>query len=109
MPMTLEGIVERGPEDTLDIAQRHAILRAPRTGQARLNRTQIELEQLVELRVRRLIGAEESLLLAVLLDQLDLRFVAARQAQIGQRLVIDREQACLLYTSDAADDLTRVD
>ena len=38
------------------------------------------------------VGSEQPLLLGVALDQVDLGFVAARQAQVAQRLVVDREQ-----------------
>ena len=53
----------------LGVGQRHPILRTPRTCEARLDAAEIEFERIGEDGLRRSIGAEQALLLAVRLDQ----------------------------------------
>ena len=62
---------------------------AARPGSAR--RRQVELERLVEVRARRRL-APEALLVGVGLDQRDLLGRPAGQAQVGEGLVVDREE-----------------
>ena len=81
------------PEGGLHLAQRHPVLGALRPGQARLDLGEIEAERVAEDGIGRGVGAEEVLLLAVALDQLHLGGRAAGPAQIGQRLVVHREEA----------------
>src|SRR5258705_217431 len=65
----LHGRAERGAEGLLHLRERHAVLRTLRSRQARLDRGEIELERVAELRIRGLGAAEQPLLLAVALDQ----------------------------------------
>ena len=72
-------------------AERDAVLRAARTGQRRLDGREVELEQRVELGpVAGL--APQALGLRVALDEVDPLGRAAGQPQVGERLVVDREQ-----------------
>ena len=74
------------------LPQRDAVLRPPRPGQLGSTVARSSSSVSVKLGLRRRVGAEQPLLLAVALDQVDLPPVAARQPQIAQRLVVDREQ-----------------
>ena len=87
------GRRQAGAERLLHARQGHPILRALGAGQRRLDRAQIQLQQLAELRFRRFRAAEQSLLLAVRLHQRHRGRVAAGQPQIAQRLVVDRKEA----------------
>ncbi len=96
-PRSLGGSLQRPAERPLHVAQRHAVLRPLRAGQARLDRGQVELQHLGVVRLRR-VGrrgqrAEQVLLLRVAFDQFDLGVGAAGFAEIGQRLLVDGEEA----------------
>ncbi len=80
-------------EDVAHIAERDAVLRPPRAGEAWLDRAQVQLQQLVEIGIRRVVRAEEPLLLAVSLDELDQVVIATREPQVGQRLLVHREES----------------
>ena len=70
--------------------QRHPVLRALRAGERRLDGRQVELEGLgVAGLAARVVP--EALLLGVRLDERDLLLGAAGEAQVGERLVVDRE------------------
>ncbi len=73
------------------LAQRDPVLRTARTREARLDRAEVELERLGIGRVRGALVVPEALLAGVGLDQLDLLLGAAREAQVAQRLGVDRE------------------
>ena len=83
---------ERVEERLLRLAERHAVLRTARPGERRLDRREVELD---DLRVgRRLVRVvPERVLLAVRLDERDPLGRAARQAQVAKRLGVDREEA----------------
>src|ERR671932_2936235 len=91
--LLVEGRLERGPEGLFHGAQRHTVLGTARPGQARLDGRQVKLEQGVEDWIGRLVRAEESLLLAVRLDQLDKLIWAASTTQVVERFVIHGEEA----------------
>ena len=84
---------QRREERLLRVAQRHAVLGAPRPGEARLDRGEVELDDLGVrgLAVGRVVP--EEVLLAVRLDEGDLLLVAPRQPQVRERLLVDREEA----------------
>ena len=87
----LQPVGEVGPEVVAQQVERHAVLRPARAGHRRHDRREVQLEQLVEGRaVARL--APQALRLRVALDQLDPLRRAAGQAQVGERLVVDREE-----------------
>ena len=73
--------------------RQHAILRALGAGDAGLDGGEIELEGLGVLGFGRAGGVEEALLLVVGLDERDLLFAAAGEAEIAQRFRIDGEDA----------------
>ena len=75
------------------ILQQHAILRALGPGHTGLDCAKIEFERLRVFGFRRAGRVEESLLLVIGLDQRDLFFAAAGEAQVAQRLGVDREDA----------------
>ena len=83
--------VERAGERRLGLRKRHAILRAARAREARLDRAEIELHRLAVGRIRRVGGPEQALRFRVGLDQRDLLRVAAGEAQVIERHVVDRE------------------
>ena len=83
--------LQRDAERRLHVAQRHAILRSPRTGKVRLDGRQIEFERVGELRIRRCVGAEKILRLRVRFDQRDVFGGAAREAHVLERAIVDRE------------------
>ena len=78
-------------KSALRLLERHAILRPPRSGQARLDRPEIELDRFGVLRIGLAGAAEEPLRLRVRLDQLDARRLAAGEAQVVERHRVDRE------------------
>ena len=61
-------------------------------GQARDDGREIELERVAEHRLGRGVAAEQALLLAVALDELDRSLAAARAPQVTERLGVDREE-----------------
>jgi hypothetical protein len=78
-------------EGLLGLAQQHPVLGAPRPGEARLDVAEVELQGVG---VDRLLGVrvvEEPLLARIGLDQRDLVLGAAREAQVAERLGVDRE------------------
>ena len=78
-------------ERLLRVAERDAVLRAPRPGQRRLDRRQVELH---DLRVRgRLVRVvPQRVLLAVRLDERDLLRGPTGEPEIAKRLVVDGEE-----------------
>ena len=72
--------------------ERHAVLRAPRAGQARLDGREVQLERVGILGLRRLGRVEHPLRLGVSLDQLDQGRRPAGQLEVADRLGVDREQ-----------------
>ena len=85
------GRREVGLERVAQVGEHDAVLRPARAGHAGHDRGQVQLEGLVEL--RRGAGiAPQALLLGVGLDE-GHAIVAAGQAQVGQRLVVDGEDA----------------
>ena len=68
----LKTVSKASRKTVLHIAERNAVLRATRTGQAWFDRGEVEFQQLVEDRVRGVVGAEEPLGLGVALDEVDL-------------------------------------
>ena len=78
----VEHRVERAVEARLHFAEEHAILRALRAREARLDRAEIERQRVGERRSDVLRVVEEPLLLRVRLDERDLRVGAAREAQV---------------------------
>ncbi len=87
------GGEQAGGKLLLDVGERDPVLRALRPGEARLDGREVEVERGEELRVGRLVGAEESLRLRVALDELDGRLVAARAAEVAKRLLVHRKEA----------------
>ena len=88
--VAVDVVGQRLAEHRLGRLQRHAVLRALRAGQRRLDGRQVELEGLGELRLGRRV-VPEAVLLGVGLDEGDLVVLAAGEAQVAQRLVVDRE------------------
>jgi hypothetical protein len=89
----LDGLdvgVQRLPEHRLGRPQRDAVLGPLRAGQRRLDRGQVEFESLRVRRLDRLV-VPEVVLLGVRLDQGDVPVLAAGEAQVAQRLLVDRE------------------
>src|SRR5829696_2783512 len=80
------------PEGGLHVVEGDPVLRAAWPGQARLDRIQLQIQDLREARFGRLVRAPEALLLAVGLDQLDELLVAARAAQVAERLGVHGEE-----------------
>ena len=70
--------------------ERYPILRSPRPGERRFDRTEVERQELVE---RRAIArrAPQPLLLGIALDECDPLRGAAGEAEVRDRLVVDRE------------------
>ena len=89
----LRAFGQRLHERRLGLRQRHAILRPLRSGYGRHHAPQVQLQRVGENRIRRVIGAEQSLFLRIRLDQLDLLFLARRESQIRQRFPIHREKS----------------
>ena len=73
--------------------KRYAILRPLRAGERGDDLGEVEGERVGEERVGRVVGAEEALSLRIGLDQCDAVLVAAGRFQIGQRILVDREEA----------------
>jgi hypothetical protein len=83
---------QRLSEGGLHVVEGDPVLRTARPGQARLDRLQAQIQRLRETRLGRLVRAPEALLLAVGLDQLDELLVAARAAQVAERLGVYWEE-----------------
>ncbi len=86
-------LAERLLEAALDLLQRDAVLGTPRTGEAGLDSSQIESQEIGELRVAHAVFVEEALSAAILLYELDLRGRAAGRCQIAQGFGVDGEEA----------------
>jgi hypothetical protein len=87
----LQPIWEDRPEIVAERLERDAVLWPARPGHRRLDRGQVEGQQLVERRaVARL--APQPLLLGVALDEVDTLRGPPGQAQVRQRLVVDGEE-----------------
>ncbi len=74
-----------------DGRQRDPVLGSPRSRERRLDGPEVELDIGVEHRTTARL-APQPLLLGVALDELDPLFRATGQAQVGKRLVVDREE-----------------
>jgi hypothetical protein len=73
------------------VLQSHAVLRSPGSGHGRLDGSEVERQQLVE--PGPIAGlAPEALFLGVALDQVDTLGAPTRQPQVGERLIVDREE-----------------
>ena len=88
--MLLRG--EGGLEALPHVGKRHAILGPLGPGNAGLDRAEVELEEFVENRCGRFVGAEHPLLAGVALDQVDQLAIAPGRLQVAQRLLVDREE-----------------
>ena len=88
-----EFLVERLDEGRLRLLEQHAILRALGPGDRRLDRAEVELEQIGEDRVRRSLGAIEALRLGVGFDQRDESGRAAGVLKIPDGVVVDRGES----------------
>ncbi len=75
------------------LRERHAVLRALGAGHRGHDTCEVEFERIREDRVGRLVRAEEILLFCVGFDELDLVFAASGEAEIGERLRVDGEEA----------------
>ena len=91
VPVVDAEAVECGQERALRIRQRDPVLRATRPGEARLDFSEVELN---DLGVGRLVlrVVPEEVLLAVGLDERDSLRRAAREAQIVERHLVDGEE-----------------
>src|ERR1700704_889866 len=88
-----ELLVQRSGEAVLEILEGDAVLRTLGPSERGLDLRQLELEDVGEDRVRRGLGAEQTLRLGIGRHQGDAIRGAAGVAQILQRVVIDREEA----------------
>ena len=86
-------LVERLGERGRRLGERHAVLRPLRPGDRRLDVSKIEMEHPGERRVGRLGGAVQALRLGIGLDQGDALLLARGRLKIGERLLVDREEA----------------
>ena len=75
------------------VAQRHAILRAPGPGEAGFDGRQVEGESVGIRGLGARARVEQALLLHVGLDELHLLLGAAREFEVADRLLVDREDA----------------
>ncbi len=89
----VELLLHRHGEARLHVLERDAILRALRSRERRLDLRQLELEHVGEDRIGRRLGAVHALRLGIGGDQRDALGRAAGVAQIGDGLVVDREEA----------------
>jgi hypothetical protein len=86
-----EGL-KRSEEGVAGLSQGNTVLRAPRTGKARLDGAEVEVDDL-GVRGLGLLVVEEELRAAVALDARDVLVASARHAEIGQGLLVDGEEA----------------
>ena len=86
-------LAERVAERGAGLLDEHAVLRALRAGDGRLDGAEVELESVGVLGVGRLVGAVQALLLGVGLNEGDLVVGTAGEAEVLDRLVVDRENA----------------
>jgi hypothetical protein len=77
----------------LHLAQRHAVVRALGSREARLHRAEIQFQRVRVFGVGRLVRAEQRVLLAVRLHKAHEAFVPACEAQVLQRALVDGEKA----------------
>ena len=89
----LEHRLELGRELLLELLERDLVLRAARPGERRLDGREVELERVAEERLRHVGRVEEPLLLGVRLDEIDLILRASGEAEVRERLDVDREEA----------------
>ncbi len=80
-------------EDIIHIGQRNAVLRALGPGERGDNGAHVEFERRGEHRIGGIGVDPEALLLGIGFDQRDLAFLAAGEAQVIERLVVDSEEA----------------
>ena len=90
--LAVEFLLHVGDELLARLGERHAVLRALRPGEARLDVAEIERQRVGEDRLRRLLGAPQALLLGVGLDDLG-ALAAVGGVEIAQRDLVDREEA----------------
>ena len=79
--------------DLLRVPERHAVLRALRSREARLDRGEIEFEDVGVVGLAHAVRAPHALRLRVGLDQRDLLRRAAGELEVADRLLVDREDA----------------
>ncbi len=91
--MLFEFLAELATEIALGLRQRDSILRTARPRHARHDGAEIELERVGKFRLGRIGRIEQSLRLAVGLDQFDLTVGATGQPQISERLFVDRKKS----------------
>ncbi len=84
---------KRLAEALADLFERDAALGPLRTGHRRHDVAEVELERVGEHRVRRVLPAVEALRLGIGFDQLDALLGARGHGEIGERLLVDREEA----------------
>ena len=89
---TVGPLRRRGGERVPDLVEWHAVLRPLRAGDARLDAAEVDLDDLVECRRRRSVGAEEPLGPGVALDEVDELLLAAGEGEVAERLRVDREE-----------------
>src|SRR5262249_35734203 len=89
----VELFLHRPGEGGLDVLEGDAVRRALGYCERRLDLRQFELEDIGKYRVRRRLGAVQTLRLAIGGDQSEVRGRPAGIRKIPQRIVIDREEA----------------
>jgi hypothetical protein len=85
--------VERALERVPDLREADAVLRALRPREARLDRREVERQDLGVVRLGDAVPAEEALLPRVGLDERDARLGSPREPQVGDRRRVERERA----------------
>ena len=86
-----EGL-KSSQEGVAGLAERNAVLRTARPGEARLDRAEVEVHDLAVGGLDLLV-VEEVLGAAVALDARDVLVASTRHAQVGERLLVHREEA----------------
>ena len=99
--------LEVGVEQLVDLGQRDAVLRTLGTGEARYDLRQVELERLGEDGLG-LGGEPHALFFGIGFDQRDGFFVAAGEAHVFERFVVDAEEAagCAVFGGHVGDGRT---
>src|SRR6202158_3219407 len=90
--MFLRRAFDNFGEGRFCVAQRDAILRALGSGDSGLDSAEIEFELVAENWIRRGVGAEERLFLAVGFDKRDLFVRASGELEMGERFGINRKE-----------------
>ena len=89
----LEFFVHRADEAGFRLGQQHAVLRALGTGKRGRDFAEVELQGVGEDGIGRQSGAEQALRLGIGFDERDAGRLAARTGEIGERLLVNREQS----------------